>query len=196
MELFEKYKTQFDKYNVNTKLRIAHFMAQAEVECGLVAKAENLNYSAEGLKKTFPKYFQRIEKANEYARKPILIGSRVYADRMGNGNEASCDGYKYRGRGFFQHTGKSNYTEIQKSTGINCLNDPDLLLQEPNAVIAALWYWDKNKFNTFADADLLDAISDTINIGHRTAKVGDANGYEHRKNALIKWKSKLNNNVS
>ena len=188
MKLYEKYKTLFNKYNVNTPLRIAHFMAQIEAESGLVSKSENLNYSAEGLSKTFPKYFPTISKANEYARKPILIGSRVYANRMGNGNEKSMDGWKYRGRGFLQITGKDNYQLLSKETGINCLNNPDILLEEPNAIISALWYWNKAKLNTFADADLLDAISDTINIGHRTAKVGDANGYQNRKVCLNKWK--------
>lgn len=191
MHLFEKYKTLFNSYHVNTPLRVAHFMAQIEAESNLKPIAENLNYGAEGLRRVFPKYFPTIAKANEYARKPILIGSRVYANRNGNGNEASMEGYKYRGRGFIQITGKNNYTMLSRDARINCLNNPDILLEEPNAIIAALWFWNKCKLNDFADADLLDAISDTINIGHRTAKIGDANGFIHRKEHLKKWKSIL-----
>ena len=188
MQLYEKYKSLFNAYYVNTPLRIAHFMAQIEAESNLKPVAENLNYGAEGLRRVFGKYFPTIAKANEYARKPILIGSRVYANRNGNGDEKSMEGYKYRGRGFIQITGKNNYTMLSKDARINCLNNPDILIEEANAVISALWFWNKQGLNTFADSDLLDAISDTINIGHRTATNGDANGYIHRKEYLAKWK--------
>jgi putative chitinase len=188
MNLWEKYKTLFNGYHVNTPLRIAHFMAQATHESGLKLVAENLNYSAVGLGKTFKKYFPTPAIANAYARNPEKIANRAYANRMGNGDEASGDGWKYRGRGYFQNTGKNGYLVLSKDTKIDCYNNPDILLEEANATVAALWYWGKNKLNDFADKDDLDAISDIINIGHHTPKVGDAIGYEHRKELLLKYK--------
>ena len=190
MNLNDKYKTLFNAYHVNTPLRIVHFLAQAEAESGLKPISENLNYSYRGLQKTFSKYFTK-EQSVVYARQPERIANKVYANRMGNGNEASGEGWKYRGRGFFQITGKNNYTMLSKDARIDCLNNPDMLLQEADALISALWYWGKHKLNELADLDDLDAISDKINIGHDTAKVGDANGYEHRKELLTKWKNTI-----
>lgn len=194
MNLWEKYRTLFNAYHINTDLRISHFMAQLEHESGgLKPKAENLNYSQEGLLDTFGKYFNNSPKeALKYQRQPERIANKVYANRMGNGNEASGDGWKYRGRAFFQLSGKNNYLVLSKDTKIDCYNNPDILLEEPNAIISALWYWGKRKLNALADKDDLDAISDLINIGHDTPKVGDAIGYEKRKLLLIKYKKMLN----
>ena len=191
MELYEKYKTLLNSYYINTPLRIAHLMAQLDHESNLKPIAENLNYSAQGLAKTFKKYFPTIEIANKLARKPEAIANKVYANRMGNGDEASGDGFKYRGRGFIQVTGKNNYTVLSKDTRIDFLTNPDLLLEEPNALISALWYWNKTKLNELADEDNLDAISDLINLGRVTAKKGDANGFIDRQEKLKKWKQKL-----
>lgn len=188
MELWKKYKTLFNGYHVNTPLRIAHFMAQAEHESNLKLVSENLNYSAEGLSKTFKKYFPTPKLANEYAHNPVKIANKVYCNRMGNGDQASGDGWKYRGRGYFQNTGKGSYLVLSKDTKIDCYNNPDILLEEANAIIAALWYWNKNKLNQLADKDDLDGISDLINIGHHTPREGDANGYESRKLLLTKYK--------
>jgi putative chitinase len=107
---------------------------------------------------------------------------------MGNGNEASGDGWKYRGRGFIQITGKDNYRLLSKDTRIDYLNNPDWLLREADSMIATLWYWKLIKANAHADRDNLDAISDLINIGRVTAKIGDANGFEHRKEKLRFYK--------
>ncbi len=178
MDLTIKYKTLLSNYNVNTKLRLAHFMAQIEHESGLKPIAENLNYSANGLRKTFGKYFTDLE-AIKYQRKPEQIANRVYANRMGNGNEASGDGWKYRGRGFIQITGKNNYTVLSKDTRIDYLNNPDLLLNEANAMISALWFWQKNNLNVLADTDNINLITKRIN--------GGFNGLEHRKELLIKY---------
>jgi len=191
MELHEKYKTLFNSYHVNTPLRIAHIMAQLEAESGLKPIEENLKYSPKRLGEVFPKYFPNAEVANFYAKSPAMIGARIYANRMGNGDEKSMDGYKFRGRGFIQTTGKNNYLVLSKDTRIDFVTNPDMLLQEANAMIAALHYWSKGKLNTHADNDDVDAISDIINIGHHTAKVGDANGFKHRKELLGKWKTKL-----
>ena len=186
MDLSKKYKTLLDSYVVNTPLRLAHLFAQLEHESGLKPIAENLNYSSAGLIKTFPKYFTQLE-AIKYQRKPEMIANRVYANRMGNGNEASGDGWKYRGRGFIQITGKNNYTLLSKDTGIDYLNNPDLLLTEADSLISALWYWKKNNLNYFADKNDLDAISDIINIGRKTDRYGDANGFAHRKELFNKY---------
>jgi putative chitinase len=188
MRLDEKYKTLFVKNEVNTPLRLAHFMAQMEHESNLKPIAENLNYSAEGLIKTFKKYFPTIESTVGYARNPIRIANKVYANRMGNGNEASGDGYKFRGRGFIQLTGKDNHAALSKDTKIDFVANPDLLLQEANALIAALWFWKKNGLSVLADKDNLDAISDKINMGRITVAIGDAKGYQDRKGKLDKWK--------
>lgn len=188
MQLYEKYKTIFDKYDVNTPLRIAHFMAQIETESGLKPISENLNYSATGLLNTFKRYFPIAKDSITYERKPMLIANRVYANRMGNGNEISGEGWKYRGRGFLQITGKQQYFQLHIDTDLDCLKNPDLLLEEPNALISALWFWNLHKLNALADQNNLDAISDTINIGHVTRIIGDANGYLSRSNNLMKWK--------
>ena len=188
MRLDQKYKSLFNSYQVNTPLRIAHFLAQAEHESGLKPIAENLNYSAKGLSTTFRKYFTTPQDTLRYERKPQLIANKVYANRMGNGSEDTGEGWRYRGRGFFQITGKNNYLVLSKDARIDCFNNPDLLLEEPNALISALWYWNKHKLNDLADKDDLDSISDIINIGHSTVKEGDSNGYLHRKELLLKWK--------
>ena len=179
MELKDKYKSLLNSYYVNTPLRVAHFFAQIEHESGLKPISENLNYSADGLAKTFKKYFTNTTMANFYARNPEKIANRVYADRMGNGNEASGDGWRFRGRGFLQITGKNNYLVLAKDTGIDCYNDPDLLLEEANAMISALWFWQKNKLNELADKNDIIGITKRIN--------GGLNGIEHRKQLLKKY---------
>lgn len=179
MELNKKYRTLFKKYEITTPLRLAHFMAQIEHESGLKPVGENLNYSKSGLLKVFGKYFNE-EKAERYARKPEQIANIVYANRMGNGPNESGEGWKYRGRGFIQITGKNNYTKLSKFTGIDYVNYPDKLLTEPDALISALWYWNKINANKLADKDDLKAITKAINGGY--------NGLNHRKELLIKWK--------
>lgn len=177
--LARKYETLLNKYGVNTVLRKAHFFAQAYHESNLEAKSENMNYSARRLREVFPKYFN-ANQANIYANKPESIGSRVYANRMGNGDEASKEGYKYRGRGYFQITGKNNYKELSKDTGIDFVSNPDLILTEADSMISALWYWNERNLNRYADQDDVDAVSDIINIGRQTKAVGDAHGYKER----------------
>lgn len=179
MRLQDKYKTLFNKYDVNTPLRISHFMAQIEHESGLKPISENLNYSAERLLIVFKKYFTK-ENALSYEKNPKKIGSRVYASRMGNGNELSGDGYTYRGRGFIQITGKENYKSLSNDTGIDFVKSPDLLLTEVHSIMSALWFWKKNNLNYHADRDEVVAITKKIN--------GGTNGIEHRKELLAKYK--------
>ena len=176
--LQKKYKTILDLYDVNTKLRLAHFFSQISHESGLNPIAENLNYSAQGLMQTFSKYFTTNESLL-FARKPEKIANRVYANRMGNGNEASGEGWKYRGRGFIQITGKINYFQLANDTDLDCLKNPDLLLQEANAMISALWFWNKAGLNKLADKNDLKGITRKINGGY--------NGLEHRTQLLKKY---------
>jgi len=179
MDLSKKYKSLFNSYGINTRLRLAHFMAQIEHESGLKPIAENLNYSAQGLQKTFYKYFNTFKLQVDYQRKPEKIANRVYANRMGNGDEASGDGWKYRGRGFIQITGKNNYTLLSKDTKIDYLNNPDLLLTEADSLISALWYWKLNKLNDLADKNDILTITKRIN--------GGLNGINHRKELFNKY---------
>ena len=182
MNLQQKYKTLFETNGINTPLRIAHFMAQIEHESNLKPIAENLNYRASGLIRVFRKYFTDIEAIN-YANKPERIANRVYANRMGNGDEKSGEGFLYRGRGFLQITGKINYFQLANDTDIDCLNNPDILLQEVNAIVSAIWFWNKKGLNKFADKDDVLTITKRIN--------GGVNGLTHRKELLTKWKKGL-----
>lgn len=138
------------KYSINTAKRMAMFLAQIGHESGSFRTlTENLNYSESGLKKTFPKYFN-AKNAKSYARNPQKIASRAYANRMGNGNEASGDGYKFRGRGLIQITGKENYTKCGRALGLNLLANPDLLTQPSHAAMSAAWYWNSRSINAKA----------------------------------------------
>lgn len=184
MRLDQKYKSLLNSYYVNTPLRLAHFFAQIEHESGLKPISENLNYSSTSrLKTIFAKYFKGLTdyQLSFYVNKPQNLANIVYANRMGNGNYESNDGYNYRGRGFLQITGKDNYTVLSKDVRIDFLNNPDLLLQEPNAMISALWFWNKKGLNAFADADDITTITKKIN--------GGLNGIEHRKELLEKYKT-------
>ncbi len=163
--LDSKYSTLLNKYGLSNPLRKAHFWGQIWHESKCCPISENLNYSSEGLGKNFPKYFPTKDLANNYAHKPKNIASRVYGGRMGNGSEATLDGYKYRGRGFIQITGKDNYSALTHATGIDFLDHPDLLLEEANALLSALWFWSKINGNKLADNDAVKTITLSINGG-------------------------------
>ena len=157
---------------LNTLNRRASFLAQCAHESAqFTVISENLNYTAAGLQKTFAKYFPTLELATQYQRKPQMIANRVYANRMENGDEASGDGWKYRGRGFIQLTGKRNYRLCGADLGINLLEDPDYLSRSPiGAVESALWFWQRNNLNSFADRDDLKAQTFKINGGYNGLK--------------------------
>jgi putative chitinase len=149
-------------YKVNTLLRLSHFLAQCGHEsANFRAVKENLNYSAEGLNKTFKKYFPTLDSAKDYARQPERIASKVYANRMGNGNEASKDGFKYFGRGFIQLTGKANYIEFDKSVPEDILVNPELVATK-YPLASAAWFWNKNGLNEIADKGATDAVVKSI----------------------------------
>lgn len=165
------------KYDI-TEHRQAHFLAQIAHESGgFKHTTENLNYSSKGLRTIFGKYFRTHEMAVRYARKPEKIANLVYADRMGNGNERSGDGWRYRGRGLIQLTGRHNYTACGKALGLDLIANPDQLSQDANASVgAACWFWDQRGLNKHADADDINSITKRINGGY--------NGLEDRMDKL------------
>ena len=156
------------EYQINTKLRLCHFLAQIIHESGhLKYNQENLNYSAKALRSVFGKYFPTDALAEQYARKPEKIANRVYANRMGNGDEASGDGWKYKGAGLIQLTGKTNYTKCSEFLGIDLVNDPSLVYNSPEICVkTACWYWSVNNLNKYADVDDIKTITKRINGGY------------------------------
>lgn len=145
------------KFGITSNLRLAHFLAQCALESTkFTATVENLNYSAQGLQKIFKKYFQGVN-ANDYARKPEKIANRVYANRMGNGNEASGDGFKFRGRGYIQLTGRNNYTSFTKFIGEDCVANPDLV-QTTYPLASAGFFFNSNKIWATCDKGSSNAI--------------------------------------
>lgn len=171
------------EYDINTPERIAGFLAQTCHEClDYAIMQENLNYSSNGLKKTFPKYFGDISIANKYAKKPELIANKVYANRMGNGNFESGDGWKYRGRGPIQCTGKSNYIACSKFLfgDLRLVENPDLILTDKRiAIMSACWYWSVNNLNKYCDKKDIVGMTKRIN--------GGSNGLENRKVRFNKY---------
>lgn len=152
---FKHINPAFERYEIDTAEKAAAFLANIGVETGeLRAVEENLNYSASGLLSVFGKYFNS-ETAAQYARKPEKIANRVYANRIGNGNEASGDGWKYRGRGLIQVTGRANYRKITSDMyglpmGVDFEDEPDLLLDPEYAVESACAWWHANGCNRIA----------------------------------------------
>ena len=150
---YYRYIEQYsEKYKINTVERICHFLAQTNYESGYMNYVEeNLNYSSKQLLKVFPKYFKTIDEAKEFEYKGEKIANKVYANRMGNGSEASGDGWKYRGRGLIQLTGKNNYLKFSKwyNDSKIFVDNPDLLLQPQFVVLSAFFYFDVNNLNSY-----------------------------------------------
>lgn len=173
-------------YGVNTSLRMAHALSQIFHESGnLSAMEENLNYSADRLLVVFPKYFKSREQAERYAHNPEKLANYVYGGRMGNGDEASGDGWKYRGRGLAGTTGKRNYEDYGKSD--LCVGDPvknpDILSTYPECLKSALFFWQRHDCNKFADADDCKGLTKRIN--------GGLNGYANRAYLLRRFKKEF-----
>jgi putative chitinase len=146
-----------EKFEINTPLRLAHFLAQCGHESGnFTVTKENLSYSAERLQVIFKKYFT-AESAAEYARKADKIANIVYANRMGNGNQASGEGYKFRGRGFIQLTGKDNYTSFDKVVEDDIIANPELVATK-YPLLSAAWFFHKNGLHKIADEGATDAV--------------------------------------
>lgn len=151
---------------LNTVNRQAGFIAQCAHESGnFCHAAENLNYKAAGLMHVFPKYFPDELHASMYEHQPEKIANRIYANRMGNGDEASGDGYKYRGRGFIQLTGKDNYTKCGHAIDKDLTMDPDYLTTPEGALKSALWFWNAHNLSLLADTDDVLHMTKKINGG-------------------------------
>jgi len=163
------------KYKITNPLRLAHFMAQISHESGnFKFVKENLNYSKESLLKVFGKYFN-AQNVDAYARNPEKIGSRVYASRMGNGNEASKEGYVFCGRGYLQVTGKENYRAFSQFIGEDCVANPELIATK-YPMDSAIWFFDKNKL-----WDICDKGGTTEVVTFITKRVnGGTNGLDDR----------------
>lgn len=158
-------------YHISTPERIAGFLAQVGHECAdLTRLVENLNYSAEGLASTWPSRYRGPDKkpnalAFKLARNPMAIANNCYANRMGNGNEASGDGWKYRGRGAFMTTGKTNYRDTGRAIGLDLIACPEQLEDAPVAIEAAGWFWNRYALNKRIDAGNFKGTTDIINGG-------------------------------
>ena len=172
-----------ERYDITTTRRKEMFLAQIALEStGFSRVEENLNYSSRRLREVFPKYFLTDALALQYAGKPEKIANRVYARKsLGNGDEASGDGWKYRGRGLKQLTGKYNYEQCGRGLDIDIVNEPDLLLQPEYAALSAGWFWKSNDCNSFADK------SDFIGLTRRIN--GGLNGLKDREIYLARAKA-------
>lgn len=168
------------KFNCNTNLRLAHFLAQCGHESGgFKAVSENLNYSAKGLLGTFPKYFNSTT-ASQYERKPEMIASKVYGGRMGNGAESTKEGYKFRGRGYIQLTGKSNYTNFSKFIGEDTVGNPDLVANK-YPLASAAFFFDSNKLWSICDKGSDDATVTAVTKRVNGGTLGLADRISHFK---------------
>jgi putative chitinase len=174
-EIVEPLNEVLSFYEINTSRRISMFLAQVGHEsAGMSVMEENLNYSAQGLNKIFPKYFIRAgREANAYAKKPEKIANVVYASRMGNGPPESGDGYRYRGRGFIQLTGKSNYAAFAADMELSLEEVVPWLETAEGACWSAAWFWDSRELNKWADKGDVLTVTKKIN--------GGTNGLEERK---------------
>jgi putative chitinase len=158
-----------NKFKIVNPLRLAHFLAQCSHESGNFRLVrENLNYSAQGLRATFPKYFPTDALAQQYARNPQAIGNRVYANRMGNGDEKSGDGFKYSGKGYIQLTGKSNYKVFSDFIGEDCVANPELIATK-YPLTSAGFFFNKNGLWAICDrgdtSDVVKSVTKRVNGG-------------------------------
>ncbi len=175
-ELTKKYKTLLNRYQINTPIRLAFFWGQTFHESGLKLVRENMNYSAKRIVEIFKSRLDRNKdgwlddnekaKIREIANNPVKLANFVYANRLGNGNEASGDGWKYRAGGYLGTTFKDNYKDLERATGIKCVDNPNLLLEEANALISALHFWQRNKLNNYADRNDIKGCTKVINGGY------------------------------
>jgi putative chitinase len=178
---YSAFQQLLPDYDINTPLRVAHFIAQCAHESGnFNFVEENLNYRAASLMATFKKYFPTQELAQQYEKKPEKIANRVYANRMGNGDEASGDGYTYRGRGLIQLTGRDNYTFFAGSLGIPVEEAAAYMATFEGAAQSACFFWEQNKLNRFADANDVRGLTRAINGGF----IGLEDRIKHTEHAL------------
>jgi putative chitinase len=170
-----------EKFQINTPLRLCHFLAQCGHESNnFKAVNENLNYGAKGLLGIFKKYFPTEAKALEYERKPEKIANLVYGGRMGNGPEATGEGYKYRGRGYIQLTGKDNYAAFDKVVAEDIVASPDLVATK-YPLLSAAWYWNSRSLNASADKGDTEAVVTEITKKVNGGTIGLADRLKHFK---------------
>ena len=170
----------FQRFNIDTPVRQAAFIGQCGHECGnFRILEENLNYRAEVLQKLWPKRFDAA-KAQACARNPKLIANTVYSNRMGNRDEDSGDGYRFRGRGCIQLTGSANYFHAGKALGVDLIMNPELVATPMYAALTAGWFWDTHKLNILADNRDWKAMCKRINGGY----IGLADREKHINHAL------------
>jgi putative chitinase len=169
------------KFELNTPLRLAHFLAQAGHESGgFKAVNENLNYGAKGLLGIFKKYFPTEEKAKLYERKPEKIANLVYGARMGNGPEASGEGYRFRGRGYIQLTGKDNYKAFDAVVAESIVDNPDLVATK-YPLLSAAWFFHKNGLHKIADQGATDAVVTSVTKRVNGGTIGLPDRIKHFK---------------
>lgn len=177
------------EFNITSNLRLAHFLAQCALEsAGFTATVENLSYSAQRLLQVFPKYFKNVD-VNAYARNPQKIGSRVYANRMGNGDEASGDGFRYRGRGYIQLTGKNNYQSFSNFVGEDCIANPDLVATK-YPLASAAFFFNSNSIWSVCDQGSSDGVVSKVST--RVNGKDPAHGLADRKANFKKFWQALN----
>ena len=199
MELWDKYKSLLEKGGISTPLRKAHFFAQGKVEADLKPKIESMNYSVEGLISGFGRHRISIEDAKKFGRTITQkanqkeIANRLYGGEWGRinlGNTQTNDGWLLRGAGIYQITGRANYQKLSDDTGIDFVNHPELILEETNSLIAAIWFWNNRGLNKYADKDDVLSISKIINLGNVKAK-GTPKHLAERKQWAETYKTKL-----
>jgi putative chitinase len=187
LEVFGFLPETMEKFGINNPLRISHFLAQCAHESwNFKAVRENLNYGPVALMSTFKKYFPTLEKADEYARQPEKIANLVYANRIGNGPVESGDGWRFRGRGFIQLTGRANYSSFDKVVPENIIDNPDLVASR-YPLLSAAWFWHSRNLNKIADLgpseDIIIRITKIVN--------GGTNGLSDRIKYFNKYYSKF-----
>jgi putative chitinase len=169
------------EYEIDTPQRVASFLAQCAHESGSFKfLKENLNYKAESLIKVFPKYFKTLDEAKKYAHQQEKIANKIYANRMGNGDESSGDGFRYCGRGLIQLTGKNNYTMFAGSLDMPVEDVPEYLQTFEGAVQSACFFWETNNLNKFADSGDILNMTKKINGG----TIGLEDRIKHYNHAL------------
>jgi putative chitinase len=180
-EVIKQIPDTASKFEINTPLRLAHFLAQCGHEsAGFKLTTENLNYSAKGLVGTFKKYFPTEQLAESYQRQPEKIANRVYANRMNNGDENSGDGFKFRGRGYIQLTGRANYTSFGNAINEDITNNPDLVSTK-YPLLSAAWFWSTNNLNKIADGGSSDAVVTSVTKRVNGGTIGLSDRIKHFK---------------
>ena len=165
-EWIDAINETFEKFDISSPERQACFLGQCAHESGgFTALSENLNYSAASLCRVWPKRFPTMNDGQNYEKNPQKIANKVYASRMGNGDEESGEGYAYRGRGLIQLTGKSNYQACGEALGVDLVENPDLVATPQYAALSAGWFWNKNKLNAYADKNDMEGLTKKINGG-------------------------------